>query len=63
MFMEFVDQFDFECSEPCDGSFVEVKARRDMRPVGYRYSHLELSLNIAVEILDSVAQRSPTKPL
>ncbi|KAI6177018.1 Peptidase M12A and CUB domain containing protein [Aphelenchoides bicaudatus] len=36
VYLEFVDEFDYECSDPCDSSFVEVKTKLDFRPVGYR---------------------------
>ncbi|KAI6240880.1 Zinc metalloproteinase [Aphelenchoides fujianensis] len=35
--IEFVEQFEYFCSEPCDNSFVELKLLRDFRPTGYRF--------------------------
>ncbi|KAM3727040.1 Zinc metalloproteinase nas-38 [Dirofilaria immitis] len=35
--LQFVEQFQLQCEDTCDKSYVEVKADADFRPTGYRF--------------------------
>lgn len=37
LYLQFVDSFAYDCLDTCDGSFVELKVKRDLRPAGYRF--------------------------
>uniref|UniRef100_A0A915DDV3 Zinc metalloproteinase n=1 Tax=Ditylenchus dipsaci TaxID=166011 RepID=A0A915DDV3_9BILA len=37
LFLQFIDNFHYQCEDTCDKSFVEVKTGPDFRPTGYRF--------------------------
>uniref|UniRef100_A0A1I7RZJ8 CUB domain-containing protein n=1 Tax=Bursaphelenchus xylophilus TaxID=6326 RepID=A0A1I7RZJ8_BURXY len=37
IYLQFVDEFNFECIDTCDASYVEVKLKKDFRMTGYRF--------------------------
>lgn len=37
VYLQFIEQFQLQCEETCDKSYVEVKSSADFRVTGYRY--------------------------
>ncbi|CAD5217197.1 unnamed protein product [Bursaphelenchus okinawaensis] len=37
LYLQFIDNFEYECIDTCDASFIEIKLKKDFRMTGYRY--------------------------